>query len=492
MDETQLPEGILSIDVVDKVTKEPLAERIVFVKGNGQGKCDITTDKSAYARRSNVRMSLSFSGPDGKPLTGSFSMAVTDASAVVADTLSDNILSYLLLSSDIKGYVEEPAYYFSDDPDAAANLDLLLMTQGWKRFDIKSVLTGNIPQQYDFLHEDSQTISGEISGFFGQNAKTPTIMIFRPATGYMDQWPLGNTNKFRFTDLDIPDSTSFILQAVNRSGGTGSVTLKIQPETFPAWESFIPKPSVGALRSHIPDAFLSQAKESYYDEGGMQVVNLGAVEIQAKKPEEQRTLLYNAQPSYSLSEERISHFPGADILSLIRMLPGVQVNTDGGITVRGSAGPPVIYVDDMEIDPEDLISIMPMDVATIDLVDGAEASMFGMEGGNGVILIGLKDGKSLASSIPTSPSLANVAPLGYKKPDAFYQPKYETEAQRNSPKPDLRTTIHWEPNIVPDSTTGAATVSFYTADPVSKYNVILEGVGKDGEIVMKRYTIDRK
>ena len=60
-------------------------------------------------------------------LDGSFSISVTDDQKVVQDSLEDNILSNLLLTSDLKGYIDNPAYYFNDTtPEIADNLDLVM------------------------------------------------------------------------------------------------------------------------------------------------------------------------------------------------------------------------------------------------------------------------------------------------------------------------------------------------------------------------------
>ena len=72
----------------------------------------------------------------GKPLAGeSFSIAVTkDCSG--NDAGRTDIMTYLLLSSEIRGYVANPQYYFAgNDIGRAEALDVLMMVQGWTRYD---------------------------------------------------------------------------------------------------------------------------------------------------------------------------------------------------------------------------------------------------------------------------------------------------------------------------------------------------------------------
>jgi len=76
-------------------------------------------------------------------------------------------------------------------------------------------------------------------------------------------------------------------------------------------------------------------------------------------------------------------------------------------------------------------------------------------------------------------------PLGYQLPIEFYSPKYETQESIDNPKPDLRTTIYWKPNVITDDR-GNAKLDFYTADDPGTYSVIIEGVSEDGRLIHYR------
>ena len=72
-------------------------------------------------------------------------------------------------------------------------------------------------------------------------------------------------------------------------------------------------------------------------------------------------------------------------------------------------------------------------------------------------------------------------PLGYQKTAHFYVPNYEVDSVLKSPHSDLRTTIYWNPELVPDST-GTVHVQFYTADKETGCSVVMEGITEAGEI----------
>lgn len=81
-----------------------------------------------------------------------------------------------------------------------------------------------------------------------------------------------------------------------------------------------------------------------------------------------------------------------------------------------------------------------------------------------------------------STNMAVWTPLGYQKPVEMYAPRYDKPSV-TAGKPDMRTTIYWKPDVVIKS--GKARFSFYTADPPSSYNVVIEGITNEGKVFRK-------
>ena len=82
---------------------------------------------------------------DGQPIheKGKFSLAVTDKQYHDGTYDDGNVLSYLLLSSEVKGFIPHPEYYFEkDDREHRMALDLLMMVQGWTRYDFEAMMSG--------------------------------------------------------------------------------------------------------------------------------------------------------------------------------------------------------------------------------------------------------------------------------------------------------------------------------------------------------------
>ena len=126
-----LNSGILQLTVFNK-NHIPIAERLTFIDNKEyRQKATLTSDTINFSPKSRNRLSLSF--PD--TVMGSFSVAITDPEYETDLMRSQSIISSLLLTSDLKGYVNNPVYYFDADPDSARiAADILMMTHGWRRF----------------------------------------------------------------------------------------------------------------------------------------------------------------------------------------------------------------------------------------------------------------------------------------------------------------------------------------------------------------------
>ena len=114
--------------------------------------------------REKVNCVLNVKDAQGKPVeNGTFSVTITDAEVVESDTLAEDIFSNLLVTTDLKGYIEKPGLYFNPKYEfASEGLDLLMMTQGWQRFDIAKALKGEIDIPV-FDMESKYEVSGQIN-----------------------------------------------------------------------------------------------------------------------------------------------------------------------------------------------------------------------------------------------------------------------------------------------------------------------------------------
>lgn len=159
-----LPMGIVQLTVFDS-SERALCERLVFVNKNRQLSLNVQTNKEHYLPREAVELSLQAQDETGKGVVGNFALAVVnDKEHTFIDDKQDNILSYLLMSSDLKGTIYEPNFYF-DPTEAKADtaLDYVMLTHGWRRYDWEEVLHQATENWLDSIEFAIQ--SDEISGY---------------------------------------------------------------------------------------------------------------------------------------------------------------------------------------------------------------------------------------------------------------------------------------------------------------------------------------
>lgn len=477
----------------------PISERLIFIKHPPIDKWQITSDKKEYGKREKVKLNITVTNNiDGMPLPGEYSVSITDNSLVKNDSLADNIQSNILLTSDLKGYIESPGFYFENNSGKTDRyLDFVMLTHGWKRFILKDI--NKLPDiNIQYPVEYGQYISGTVKGLFGKKNKAPIIAL-APTQNILQMTETNPEGKFAIDNLLFPDSTTFVIQARTKKG-FATVDITIDSTAIPQIVHKVPFTNDSIKQM---DDYLANVRDKYYNEGGMRIINLKEVIVKGHKmrPENENKSIYSSIMNYSINSEDIERSNAYSVYDLLGTIPGVQ-RSGNQIRIRGNNRPPVVVVDDVMYDaPVDemeqgenmfnavggsiLESIVVSDIATLEVMKGTSASIFGSAGSGGAIIITLKKGAEI-KGLP-SPGLVTIRPLGYTKDVQFYNPKYENPEQKQDAIPDLRSTIYWNPFITIGAS-GTQEVEFYTSDNPGSYHVIIEGISADGTVC--RYTKD--
>ena len=113
---------------------QPMAERLVYVHPERKLHIELNTDSARYFTRGKGKLNVKVTDEAGKPVQAHLGLSIFDG-AYQNELNPENMLSYCLLSTEIKGNIHNPAYYFDgNNKDRLAALDLLLLTQGWRRY----------------------------------------------------------------------------------------------------------------------------------------------------------------------------------------------------------------------------------------------------------------------------------------------------------------------------------------------------------------------
>lgn len=477
-----LPAGITHFVLFD-ADLNVYSQRLYFTPPHTDSDFHLQTEKNRYDRREKVKLRISLKDATQHPKTGNFSIAVTDNNMVPQDSSANHIVSYYLLTSDLKGHIENPAEYFGK---AAPYCDLLMLTHGWTRFDIGNVLKKE-PLLPRYNIELEQQLQGYITNYGHKRMANAELQVFVPVLKLLGTTKTDQNGNFLLREISFPDSTMFLFRGFKEKGGK-MVDIHLQSDTIVPPALYFPtsQPSSATTQEDFFDRF----KGSYYFQDGVKIYLLKEVNVIRHRPErslQKYTGQYTDMADQILGQNELSKFTASSIYQLLMRLPGVYV-TGNKVSIR-NGGTPLFLVDGFPFDAEFIEGINPEDVDNVGVIkDGARLAFFGGRGSQGVIIINTKHGQFTPKA---TPGLIRSYPLGYLEADDFYMPKYEDPAVRNLSEIDYRSTIYWNPNVTTGKD-GTAEVSFYTADLPATYTITVEGMCKDGEILHRQTHIRRE
>jgi hypothetical protein len=461
---------------------EPLNERIAFIQHNDQLKLGISTAKEVYTTRQKVNIAIKAADKDSKPIVGSFSAAVINEDLAGIKGVSENsILSNLLLTSDIKGYIEAPNYYFTNISDKTrADLDLLILTQGFHRFEWKQVIDKSYPA-LNYEPENSLTVSGSIKTLGGKPIPNGKLMLYSVKGGWFKLDTLADENgKFTFKRLVTDQDTTikYIVQGRTSTNGKNVVVTLDTIAPFRSWKNN------DIAYGQLSDTTLLTL---YQKQMTKQLkVNLDKRTIQLKEVviKEQKAPLSGVLDP----DQTIRDFPkegNGQTLSqyLAARTRGITFKNGLPYSSRLPDTPMNIILDGVVIDKYYFQSL------NLTEIEGAEvlrtSGRRDIVNGVGNVIV-LTRRKHFGYTKPITPDVITYQSNGFYKAREFYSPKYDGP-KTNMQTLDLRTTIYWKPDIITDKD-GNASLSFFNADTKGIYRVTVEGIDMDGNIGHQVFT----
>lgn len=484
------PSGVLQLTILNQELI-PMAERLFF-HVNPEQILDIKEQvrPEEIGKRALVNVDLSSLQPlkDNEIASLSASVFKTDANSLLAGR---NILTELLLVSDIKGYIEEPGSYFNYDPPLVNTIDMdhLMLTQGFRKYNWDA--QNNSPT-LNYEVEKSLKIQGTVHKL-GRKAVEPNATVTLISThNFMDYTDTLSNEKgvFKFDKLSFPDSIKFLISAKNQKG-RNNLDIKIDTLAPPEIgdSKFWPDQDYQVnlkLMDHI------KRTSSYFkqlEKQGLMGTPIAIEEVHVTKrirkaAEHSSNLNGAGNADQTLSADDLENcFDLSSCLS--GKLTGVIFR--GGIpynTRSQNGGPMQVIIDGMYVEPDELSNILPSDVASIEVLRNiGYTAIYGAHGNTGVIIITSKRGYSARSNVRPR-GLITHSPKGYHVSKEFYKPEYDNQ-EEDFDWIDNRNTIHWEPLIILENGR-EATFDFYTSDEPGEYIIQIEGISNLGSIVFKR------
>jgi hypothetical protein len=489
-----LPDGIIALTLSDPGNK-PLCERLVYIQNNEDLKINLETNKTIYKQRDSVSVKISMSDNYALAPEAYASLSATESTSTYSSSqFPSTISSWFLLESDVHGPVEEPSYYFdTSNPDRLKDLDLLLLTQGWRDFEWKY-------KNMSYLPEYGFSISGRVRKKLVDIPlinSTVTVCLFDNGKPLITAVSTDSSGRFILKGIDITgdarliataagekdrlegwvllDSSKYIFAMMNDYKGQS----RLSPNSEIIDQSLLPD-SDQLIKSYIQYTEIKTSLKKKYRL--TDTINVGEVTIIARRKDlpvsaAARTRLY----LYGEPDKELLITPDLEKYGSVIKLMGARRNFFGEIYR------PIFVIDGMKVPFEVFRSVPTTMVDRIDILNTqASISVFGantewvhqqLKPADGVISITTRRNGPLNSNAKVYYT-AKAKFSGYNEPRIFYSPKHHSTLGADF-KPDLRTTLFWEPNVKLENGKDLI-MNFYNSDNSSTIRLFVEGITTTG------------
>ena len=487
IDKHLLGEGISHFILFDP-QRQPVCERLYFQPPSRELTIEAITDQPHYGPRENVTIDLHTQVANEAPVPANLSLSVFQIDFLALFDPTD-IRTYCWLTSDLRGTIESPEYYITNNtPESREALDHLMLTQGWRKFNWETLLSGETPA-FTFLPEREGPIL---------TAKVTDKRSGEPAGRIRAYLSVPGRNFHFYTDSSNPaGEVEFVTKNIY-----GPTPLMVQTHTeydsvyrFEMVSPFSEKYAA----SSFPGLDLSAQAEQQLQERSrsMQVQNVyweDTIHTFSAPPAD--SMPFYGMPDRIFLLDDYTRFPTMEEV-MREYVQGVAVRKQKGefhykivnqATNIFFAEDPLILLDGIPIfDTDKAIALDPLKIKKLEVVK--KKFMLGSAIFSGILSYTTYDHD--LSWYQIDPLALEVDYDGMQRQRTFYAPVYETEQQVGSRMPDFRTLLYWAPDVTTDAQ-GNAQLSFYTADQQGTYMGVVQGMTDQGEMGSTSFTFEVK
>lgn len=457
----------------------PQCERLVFVNHHDQINVTIAPNKASFKPREEVILNLMAQGKGKMPSISNLSVSVYPVKTTnESQAYPENIMTRFLLSSELKGKIEEPAYYFKDDSISTITaLDNVMLTHGYRYFTWEEVMEDN-HQEIIFQPDSSIEIKGKLVSIFNNIRPISdgklTMMTTQSLLDVKVEKSDENGN-FKFTNLYFYDSLHVSISGVNRRGRKFVSIIwddKVQqsPNTHKS-------PSIYTYRKEK-----STKTITYLGEMSPELINrkwrlsdtiiLNEINVVARKREDDGNIRPYTSPDYAVDIKKMKD-KRRDFEKLWHSSVAVRRMLNDDYTPKGR-----YFIDGVE----DILGFGPPPIEFIDKIEYVHRYIYPDEAlPKPAVFYWTIRGRPVFPEIDPI-GIYNIDLQGYSLARRFYNPVYNgTEDPEEKAKDDYRNTLYWNPVVVTDAK-GKSQISFYTSDQMSEVKIVVEGLTYDGKL----------
>lgn len=472
----------------------PLAERIVFVNNREHefGAKLIPQLVTLTKKGKNV-----FDIYVTDTTATNMSVAVTDAS-LESTQANHSIYSDLLLSSELKGKIHNPGYYLSSDADSVtANLDLVMLTNGWRKFNWEKIKALTAPEIKYPVETDMIRVSGKVYGLKNvsandlmlnliiQNKDSSKNFIFQPVT---------KEGLFQSENMFIFD-TARIFYNFNQNQKLNEITqvqfdnglLKASGKLLELKDENMLNLWNDSVSLAKMNAFL-QMQEDWKKRSSYKTLQEVIIKAKGKSNEQALDERYSSG-LFAGGDAQVFDFlndpaalGGIDIISYLQgRVAGLVINRSGASTSMSWRGAtPDLYLDQMQVGADFIQSLNVRDIAMVKVFRPPFFGSMGGGSGGAIAIYTKKGGDFKGDNTKSSKSMQSALLVGYTRFKEFFNPQYDNPAENN--ETDIRTTLYWNPYVITNKKSPRFKVQFFNNDISRRLQIVLEGVNADGKM----------
>lgn len=486
-----LPAGILQITAMS-MSGVPLAERLVFVNNLETPSQQLALDTVNTAKRKRNHFTIDLSSYQN--ISASASVVNADAGTSLNGT--DNIATTLLLTSDLKGYVHDAGFYFRNkDTGTIRALDLLLMTQGWRRFKWENVVKYDHPK-LNFPFETGITVKGKLTGANGKkavpNGKIDLITKAEDSTTILSTATVNANNEFAVFDLNFRKGATVYYQGTNMNRQEALMHVNMYPSYFDTLTVAKGLAEIDRYAAPAINDYWNTLLEDKLRADSAQGKTLATVTVTGRRrsPIDSLNRIYATEIFYNSDQtlplDTNAHY--FDIWQFLnRSVPGIAINnTDtgkrvyftryAGLDVFSESGGSSVafFLNEVPVSVDIIDALNPDDVALVKVFKGNTAIILGAD--RGAIALYTRKGSSTRDWRKRGFDAFKLS--GYSVSREFYSPMHSVASET----PDKRPTLYWNPELTAGAN-GKAIISFYNDDVARKFKVVVQGIDKNGKLL---------
>ncbi|MBC7829052.1 MAG: hypothetical protein H7122_14980 [Chitinophagaceae bacterium] len=474
IDKNNLGEGISHFTIFNQA-KQPVCERLYFIRPAKKLIIESSANQQQFSSREKVAVQVISKDETGKQVPADLSVSVYKVDEISSLQGSD-ISNYLWLTSELKGNIESPGYYFTghtDEMEEAA--DNLMLTHGWRRFRWQDILNNGKPS-FHFLPEfRAHIINAKITNT-ATGLPAPDVLAYLSVPGKRVQLYGSKSDaagRLRFYTTDFVGANEILLQPDGKTEGSYKIEIvnpfseKFSSAVLPAFEL------QDKIKDPLIDNNVSVQVQNVFSGDKLKQLYSPAVDSNGFYGAPDNSYTLDDYVRFSTMEEVLREYVQEVLVR--RQKENFRLMISGGLENKVFLDDPITLFNGVPVfETNKIMQYDPHKVHRIEVVK--RRYFYGSSVLNGIVNF------TTYQPDPAMLSGLNAVVFDYEGVQferEFYSPRYETREQLLGRMPDFRNVLYWSPAIRTNAQ-GKTEFSFYTSDQKGQYIVVLQGMSAEG------------